>query len=137
MKGIIIEGAPPKGTTDWYSLFVGKDKAEILKKNEYAGLGCYDLITKVWKDFPSKPGVIGCGIAGQRLMKAAGIFGNNVENTDPGRYAGRGGMGAVLGSKRIVAIISDDTGGTLPAPKDKALFDSGRKLLLRRSMLKQ
>ena len=41
VKGIIIEGAPPKGTTDWYALYVGKDKAEILKKNNYAGIGCY------------------------------------------------------------------------------------------------
>ncbi|RDE14504.1 MAG: aldehyde ferredoxin oxidoreductase [Candidatus Thorarchaeota archaeon] len=129
VKGIIIEGAPPKGTTDWYIIHVGKDKAEILKKNDYAGIGCYEMIAKAWKDFPSKPGVIGCGVAGQRLMKAAGIFGNNIENNDPGRYAGRGGIGAVLGSKHVVAIISEDTGGAVPTAKDKTLFESGRKAL--------
>ena len=62
----------------------------------------------------------------QRLMAGAGVFGNNVENTDPGRYAGRGGLGAVMGSKRVVTVITDATGGTRPEPKDKAKFDAGR-----------
>jgi aldehyde:ferredoxin oxidoreductase len=129
VRGIIIEGAPPKGSKDWYSIIVRKDNCEIVKTNNYAGKGLYELIGKIWKDYPVKPGIIGCGVAGQRLMKCAGIFGNNPENTDPGRYAGRGGLGAVLGSKRIVSIISDATGGAIPAPKDKERFDNGRKAL--------
>jgi aldehyde:ferredoxin oxidoreductase len=129
VRGIIIEGAPPKGSKDWYSIVVRKDNCEIVKTNNYAGKGLYELISKIWKDYPVKPGIIGCGMAGQRLMKCAGIFGNNPENTDPGRYAGRGGLGAVLGSKRIVSIISDATGGAIPAPKDKERFDNGRKAL--------
>jgi aldehyde:ferredoxin oxidoreductase len=129
VRGIIIEGAPPKGSKDWYSIVVKKDNCEIVKTNNYAGKGLYELIGKIWKDYPVKPGIIGCGVAGQRLMKCAGIFGNNPENTDPGRYAGRGGLGAVLGSKRIVSIISDATGGAIPTPKDKERFDNGRKAL--------
>lgn len=129
IQGVIIEGAPPAGTEDWYSIVIGKDKCNIVKTNNYAGIGCYELISRVWKDYPSKPGVIGCGVAGQRLLVGAGVFGNNVENTDPGRYAGRGGLGAVMGSKRVVAVITDATGGTRPEPKDKAKFDAGRKAL--------
>ena len=97
VRGIIIEGAPPRGSKDWYSVVVRKDACEIVKTNDYAGKGLYELIGKIWKDYPVKPGIIGCGMAGQRLLKCAGIFGNNPENTDPGRYAGRGGLGAVLG----------------------------------------
>ncbi|MFX1473773.1 MAG: aldehyde ferredoxin oxidoreductase C-terminal domain-containing protein, partial [Promethearchaeota archaeon] len=96
----------------------------------YAGMGLYDLIAKIWKDYDSKPGIIGCGIAGQRLLTNAGIFGNNIENSDPGRYAGRGGLGAVLGSKHIVAIISDDTGGSRPEAREKDKFEMGRKKLV-------
>lgn len=129
VKGIIIEGAPSAGTNDWYSIVVGKDRCEIVKTNNYAGIGAYEIIGKVWKDYPSKPGVIGCGIAGQRLLAGAGIFGNNMENSDPGRYAGRGGLGAVLGSKRIVTIISDATDSVRPEPKDKDRFERGRKAL--------
>jgi len=129
VKGIIIDGMPPSDTEDWYSIVVGKDSCKIVKTNDYAGIGLYELIGKIWKDYPVKPGIIGCGITGQRLMKSAGVFGNNPENTDPGRYAGRGGLGAVFGSKRIVAVISDPTGGEVPSPKDKDRFDKGRKAL--------
>jgi aldehyde:ferredoxin oxidoreductase len=128
VRGIIIEGKP-RSSSDWYSILVRKDKCEVIKTNDYAGIGTYDLISRIWRDYPTKPGIIGCGIAGQRLGRAAGIFGNNIENTDAGRYAGRGGLGAVLGSKRIVAIISDDSGGSTPQPKDKAKFEAGRKKL--------
>ncbi|MGQ4870775.1 MAG: aldehyde ferredoxin oxidoreductase C-terminal domain-containing protein [Candidatus Thorarchaeota archaeon] len=129
VRGIIIEGAPPAGTTDWFSIYVGKDKCEIFKTNEWAGIGLYELIGRIWKKYPSRPGIIGCGIAGQRLHLAAGIFGNNIENSDPGRFAGRGGLGAVLGSKRIIAIISDGTGGAPPQPKDPERFEKGSKAL--------
>jgi aldehyde:ferredoxin oxidoreductase len=129
VRGIIIEGAPPKGSKDWYSVVVRKDACEIVKTNDYAGKGLYELIGRIWKDYPVKPGIIGCGMAGQRLLKCAGIFGNNPENTDPGRYAGRGGLGAVLGSKRVVAIISDSTGGKVPEPKEKERFNNGQKAL--------
>ena len=130
VRGIIIEGAP-EDSKNWYSILVGKDKCEILKTNQYAGIGLYDLIGKVWKDYPTKPGVIGSGIAGQRLLECAGVFGNNIENSDPGRYAGRGGLGAVFGSKRIVAVISDGTGGSRPEAKDQEKFDEARKTFVK------
>ena len=131
VRGIIIEGMPPAGTRDWYSIYIGNDKCEILKTNNYAGMGLYKLIEKIWKDYPSKPGIIGAGIAGQRLHTCAGVFGNNIENSDPGRYAGRGGLGAVFGSKRIVAIISDDTGGSRPEAKEKERFNEARKVFVK------
>ncbi len=129
IKGVIIEGMAPSGTKDWYSILIRKGKCEVIKTNGYANKGLYDVIAQVWKDYTMKPGIIGCGIAGQRLLRAAGIFGNNIENSDPGRYAGRGGLGAVLGSKRVVAIITDDTGGKPPEGKDKTMFDAGRQKL--------
>lgn len=124
LKAIVIEGQPQDDK--WYNLIVSKNKCEIVMANKYAGMGLYELITKVWEEYPNKPGIIGCGIAGQKLMKGAGIFGNNVENTDPGRYAGRGGLGAVLGSKRVIAIITDDTGTEGLEPVKQELYDTGR-----------
>lgn len=129
IRGIIIEGQPPEGTEDWYSIIIKKDSCEIKKTNEYANKGLYDLIEQIWKDYPNKPGAIGCGIAGQRLNVGSGVFGNNIENTDPGRYAGRGGLGAVLGSKRIVTMITDDSEGSKPDIKDQELFKNGSKAL--------
>ncbi|MFX1252811.1 MAG: aldehyde ferredoxin oxidoreductase C-terminal domain-containing protein [Promethearchaeota archaeon] len=128
IRAVIVEGWPSH--SDWYNIVITKDKAELVKANEYHEMGLYDLITKVWEQYPNKPGIIGCGVAGQRLMRNAGIFGNNIENSDPGRYAGRGGLGAVLGSKRIISIITDDTGGERLEPANKELFEKGRKKLV-------
>jgi len=127
IRGIIIEDKPPKDTKDWFSIVITKDNCEVKKTNEYANKGIYDLITQIWKDYPNKPGIIGCGIAGQRLSPNSGVFGNNIENTDPGRYAGRGGLGAVLASKRIVVIISDDSGGSTPKAQNKEKFKEAAK----------
>ena len=126
VKGVIIEGMPEGD--DWYSIIIGVDKCEVKKTKDYAGIGLYELIGKIWNDYPSKPGIIGCGIAGQRLLKGAGVFGNNVENSDPGRYAGRGGLGAVLGSKHVVAVITDDSGGSRPEAKNAEKFEEARKI---------
>ncbi|MCG3227707.1 MAG: aldehyde ferredoxin oxidoreductase, partial [Candidatus Heimdallarchaeota archaeon] len=123
IKAVIIEGEPKH--EDWYHLYISKDKIEFIKANEHANMGLYELIDKLWEKYP-KSGLCGAGIAGQRLLSNAGIFGNNPENTDPGRYAGRGGLGAVLGTKRIIAIITDDTGGERPKAMNEELFNLGR-----------
>ena len=129
IKALILEGQP-KTREKWFNIVITKDKAEIVEANEFAGMGLYKLIAKVWEKYSNKPGIVGCGIAGQKLMKLAGIFGNNIENNDPGRYAGRGGLGAVIGSKQVIAIITDDTDGERPKPIDQDLFDTGRKKLV-------
>ena len=78
--------------------------------------------------FGEKVGIIGIGIAGERLMANAGICINDIENR-PSRYAGRGGMGAVMGSKGLKAIILDDTGSAGVPIANKDVFDIGRKKL--------
>ncbi|TFF90629.1 MAG: aldehyde ferredoxin oxidoreductase [Promethearchaeota archaeon] len=127
IKAVIIEGWPEHD--NWYNLVIKKDEAKLEKANEFKEMGLYKLIDKIWKKYPES-GIVGCGIAGQRLMRNAGIFGNNIENTDPGRFAGRGGLGAVLGSKKIIAVITDKEGAETPQPKNKELYEKGRKKLV-------
>jgi aldehyde:ferredoxin oxidoreductase len=124
IKAIIIEGIP-EAKDKWYNIVISKDKCEIVLANDFVGMGLYELISKVWERYPNKPGIIGCGVAGQKLMKIAGIFGNNPDNSDPGRYAARGGLGAVLGSKRVIAIITDDSEGENPTAVNHELFRTG------------
>jgi aldehyde:ferredoxin oxidoreductase len=132
IQAIVIEGFPK--STDWYNLVIGDHRAELVNANSYAEMGLYDLIQRVWEEYPSQPGIIGCGIAGQRMNKNAGIFGNNIGNHDPSRYAGRGGLGAVLGSKGIIAIITEDNHAPIVEPKNKELFERGRKKLVQALM---
>jgi aldehyde:ferredoxin oxidoreductase len=129
IKALIIEGQPAS-SDKWYNIVLTKDKKELVEANEFANMGNYELIKKMWEKYPNEPGVIGCGIAGQKLMRSAGVFGNNIENSDPGRFAGRGGLGAVLGSKRVIAIVTDDTGCEFCRPTNQELYDTGRKKLV-------
>lgn len=127
VKAIIFEGMPKE--KKWYNILIKKGSAEIVEADEYHKMGAYELIKKMWEKYPSKPGVIGSGPAGQMLLKGAGVFGNNVENSDPGRYAGRGGLGAVLGSKGIIAIITDDSDGDVIKAKEEEKFKAGSSAL--------
>lgn len=128
VKALIIEG-DRQDKSKWYNIILKKGDVQIVEANEYKGMGAYELIKKLWERYDNKPGIIGSGIAGQMLLKGAGIFGNNVENSDPGRYAGRGGLGAVMGSKGIIAIITDDKDGEVIRPVDEEKFRSATSAL--------
>ncbi len=70
----------------------------------YKGLGNYELHSKLRARFGNKIGIYSIGPAGEHMMKAASIATNDLEGY-PSRHAARGGLGAVMGSKRIKAII--------------------------------
>src|SRR5438552_19203378 len=60
------------------------------------------------------------GVAGEELVRYAGV-------ANGGRHAGRGGLGAVLGSKRIKAI-------GVRGSKKVPLFDVARTVAIARSL---
>jgi aldehyde:ferredoxin oxidoreductase len=128
VKALIVENQPSDGDA-WYNLILKKNDLQIVQANEYKGMGAYKLIDQLWQRYPNKPGIIGAGVAGQMMLKGAGVFGNNIENSDPGRYAGRGGLGAVLGSKKVIAIVTDDREGEVIKPVNEELFNTGTRKL--------
>lgn len=107
IKALIIEGMPEKDT--WYSLHVTKDGVTITEDLEYVGVGNYELYRQLGEKLGKKVGVLSIGPAGELRMAAANI---SVKDPDGNvRSHGRGGGGAVMGSKRIKYITVDDTGG--------------------------
>ncbi|MBT9161749.1 MAG: putative oxidoreductase YdhV [Dehalococcoidia bacterium] len=129
IKAIILEGQP-KGNGQQWVLKVDKDGAELLPTaDEWLGKGLYETYPLLFDRFGERVAIIGIGVAGERLMRNAGICVNDPENR-PARYAGRGGMGAVMGSKGLKAIILDDKDGPGVPIANKKVFDTGRKKLL-------
>ncbi|MBI9043403.1 MAG: aldehyde ferredoxin oxidoreductase [Anaerolineaceae bacterium] len=125
LAAIIIEGYPAAGK--WYQLIVTKDGVEFKDAAALVGKGMYEIDELMWKDYPNTA-VIGIGQVGERKLSNAGISINDVENK-PGRYAGRGGLGAVMGSKGIKVMVVDDEGGPGVEIADQDLFKTGRKKL--------
>lgn len=109
LKAIILEGQPKENGKLWL-LKVTKDKAELLPADHLKGKGMYEVCDTLWKEHGEGVAIIGIGPAGELRLTGAGICVNDIENT-AGRYAGRGGMGAVMGSRGVKAIVIDDKGG--------------------------
>ena len=128
IKAIIVEGQPKEKDKFWL-LKVDKDGAQLLHADDFVGKGLYESYPRLFKKFGEKVGIIGIGTAGEKLMSMAGVCVNDPENR-PSRYAGRGGMGAVMGSKGLKAIVLDDTGGPGVPIVNKEVFDTGRKKLV-------
>jgi len=124
IKAIIIEGMPQDDK--WYSIHINKDGVSIKEDSEYLGMGNYELFKIIGEKMGDKVGVLSIGPAGEFRMAAADI---SVKDPDGNvRSHGRGGAGAVMGSKKIKYITVDDTGGpgvTIADPdkfKEKARF---------------
>jgi aldehyde:ferredoxin oxidoreductase len=125
LAAIIIEGAPEHGK--WYTLVVTKDGVRFEDASDLVGKGMYDVDEALWEKYPDTA-VIGIGQAGEMKLSNAGISVNDPEGR-PGRYAGRGGLGAVMGAKGVKAMILDDTGGKPVEIANQELFKTGRRKL--------
>jgi len=66
------------------------------------------------------------GVAGEQKMNLSAIAGQDKEG-NPTRFNGRGGLGAVAGSKGIKAIVLDASGTEKNRPDDKGLFKTSLK----------
>jgi aldehyde:ferredoxin oxidoreductase len=105
IKALIIEGAPKDGT--WYNLHVSMAGVSINAEKELLGLGNFAVIEAVEVRLGKKTGVLTIGPAGELKMTAANI---SVKDPDSKiRSHGRGGLGAVMGSKQIKFISIDGT----------------------------
>ncbi|MDA8413500.1 MAG: aldehyde ferredoxin oxidoreductase [Desulfobacteraceae bacterium] len=110
IKALIIEGIPQKADT-WYSLHVSMAGVTIQEETELIGKWNFDVIEAVEARLGKKTGLLTIGPAGEMKMTAANI---SVKDPDSKlRSHGRGGLGAVMGSKKIKFISIDDAG----APK--------------------
>lgn len=127
IKAIIVEGQARDNR--FYLLKVDDNGAELLPADDIAGKGMYEVNAILWQKYGQGTGIIGIGPAGEMRMANAGISCNDPDN-GPGRYAGRGGLGAVMGSKGLKAIVVKTEKGSSEVPvANKELFDQGRKKL--------
>jgi len=129
IKAIIVEGQPKEEGKFW-TLEVNKDGAKLVPTPaEWLGKGLYEVVPSLYEKYGNKVGLMAIGVAGEMKMAMAGVCFNDLEGR-PSRYAGRGGMGAVLGSKGLKFIVVDSTGAPATIPiADEALFNQGRKKL--------
>jgi aldehyde:ferredoxin oxidoreductase len=121
---IVLEGKPKDDTL--YKIFINKDGVKITPDNSLKMLPNYDLIEKMKAAHGDKIACISIGPAGEMKMSAATVACTDME-LRPTRHAGRGGVGAVMGSKQVKVIVLDDSGAKMRSPKDPEKFKDANK----------
>ncbi len=111
IRALVFEG---KSTT-LKLILIDNEGIKFKTAEKYKGYGNYELHSKLRGDYGENIGIYSIGPAGEFLMKSASIAANDLEGY-PSRHAARGGLGAVMGSKGVKAII------IIPAKSSKVIF---------------
>jgi len=83
--------------------------------------GNYECMDRIRQEYGDEIGIISIGPAGEMQLKASAIA---VSTRDHHlRFAARGGVGAVMGSKNLKAVLVNDSGGEEVALENKAQLD--------------
>ena len=94
--GVIFRGISAKPVY----LLLDHGRAELLPADAWWGLDTNDLEDQVKQQYGKQTGVACIGPAGERMSLLAAVI------NDKGRAAGRSGLGAVMGSKRLKAVVA-------------------------------
>lgn len=114
LRGVIIKEA----AAVWEIVIISKDGVRFEPAEELAGQNIFSTTQSLREKFGEKASILTIGTAGEHLLTAACIGVTDNEGV-PARHAARGGLGAVMGSKHLKAIIIDERKGALPALADK------------------
>ena len=102
---------------DWTVLIIGPQGVRFADGREFLGRGTYETAAELRRRHPGAAVAV-IGPAGEAKALLAGIGVTDSEGL-PGRVAGRGGLGAVMGAKRLKAIVVEGAG---KPPRGKPKF---------------
>ncbi|TYO96456.1 aldehyde ferredoxin oxidoreductase C-terminal domain-containing protein [Desulfallas thermosapovorans] len=104
IKLIVVKNIPA-GDGLWMLHIDAAGNASLEDAGAYAGVNNYEFAGKMRERFGDKLATVSIGSAGERLYKSASIQVTEFGYGHPSRAAGRGGLGALMGSKRIKAVV--------------------------------
>ncbi len=121
-KALIIEGQPEND--NWYNIELSDNGITVNQETELVGKGNFDVVAGVQRRTEDKSGIITIGPAGEMKM-----LGANISVKDPDshiRSGGRGGLGAVMGSKQVKLITIKPTDKKIEIVDPDAFKDANR-----------
>jgi len=120
ITAIIVEGKAPQG--ELYVLKIDENgEAVLLPAQGLKGMRTYALVETLQKDYGEKNGILCIGPAGEYQLASASIQSTDVDGR-PCRAAGRGGLGAVMGSKGLKALLVSQGGNRPDALADPEAY---------------
>ena len=124
IKAIVVENQPKDDNL--YLLRVTNNSADLFEANDLRGLGTYAASQQLQDRYGADCTVISIGQAGEYLLSGAGIACTG-ERDQRSNHAARGGLGAVMGSKGLKAIVIDKTSARSFSFADVNLFRTASK----------
>jgi len=104
VRTLILEGLPSEEGT--WVVVLNKNGVKLERADDLKGMRNYECADRLREKYGKKISIISIGPMGERLKPIASIL-----VSDPyghqGRLLARGGLGAVMGSKKIKAIVID------------------------------
>lgn len=126
IKAFVIEGMPADDKFYIIKIDINGVTIEEAPEAVIGGCGNYDAIKILGDKYGDHVGMALAGPAGEYRLPAA-----NISFKDPDgniRSAGRGGLGAVLGSKKVKGIVIDPTGASKVPIADPEAFKAASKI---------
>ena len=124
LRAIVLEGMVKEDK--WYLLKIDEGKVEFIPADDYIGLGNYDATKKILKRFGNGYSLITIGQAGEQKFVNSGLAITDLYNR-PSRMAARGGLGAVMGSKKVKGILIGKKGTYKNHKINSEKFKAARK----------
>jgi len=126
-KAIVVEGKPEEEDLFWM-LKIDSEGVELDEVEMGIGEKLSDAFDALFDEYGEDVDVAAIGVAGEQRLNASGICFNDKDGR-ASRYSGRGGLGAVMGSKGLKYIVVDDTDAPGVEIADRDLFNQGRRKL--------
>ncbi|KPL85086.1 aldehyde:ferredoxin oxidoreductase [Levilinea saccharolytica] len=121
---LIFEGWPTDSS--WWVVVISQDGVRFDPAEDLIGLGVYASAARLIERYGEKVALSLIGPGGEMQLLAAGIQ-NLDKDRVPSRINARGGLGAVMGSKHIKAVVFDTAGTSKPPIADPAAFKAAQK----------
>ncbi|TFF97278.1 MAG: aldehyde ferredoxin oxidoreductase [Promethearchaeota archaeon] len=102
IRALVLENI----SESWKIIIIDNKGIHIEDGEQYKGLGNYDLHNSLYERFNDRIAIYSIGPSGEHKFKASTIAANDLQGY-PSRHAARGGLGSIMGSKKIKAIIID------------------------------
>lgn len=134
IQALVVEGFPESKEVFW-GLYIswddqtGKPQVAFFDATQYLGKDVYQTFPQIFDRFEGRISIASIGNAGEKSYGNSGIVFNDLAKR-PSRYAGRGGVGAVMASKGLKFIVLNEKGSPGVPIVDKPLFDEGRKKMI-------
>lgn len=124
IKALVVEGVPAE--SGWWLLHLSTAGVRFDRADELAGMGVFEVAPHLMERYGDKVAIALIGPGGEMRLNGAGIQ-NLDKDGVPSRIAARGGMGAVMATKGLKAIVIDASDGQRPPIADKEAFGEARK----------